>query len=152
VKGRARTGPGRPSALPPGPYSSPEPVRHGEAGAEVTFTGDDGRRRVFDTAELALPGWRAPVAAALAARTGITGGLRTLASAESTWQATRRFVSFLSVRQPLSRAFLAGNRTVRGVITGDAHTARMPIPAGLTYRDAIGIGTLHAFRVASWKV
>jgi hypothetical protein len=40
------------------------------------------------------------VAAALAARTGITGGLRTLASAESTWQATRRFVSFLSVRPP----------------------------------------------------
>ena len=100
MRGHARTSPGRPSALPPGPYSSPEPVRHDEAGAEVTFTGDDLRRRVFDTAELALPGWRAPVAAALAARTGITGGLRTLASAEGTWQTTRRFVSFLSLQPP----------------------------------------------------
>jgi hypothetical protein len=100
VTGRARTGPGRPSVLPHGPYSPPEPVRHGESGAEVAFTGDDGRRRAFDTAELALPGWRAPVAAALAARTGTTGGLRTLASAEGTWQTTRRFVSFLSLQQP----------------------------------------------------
>jgi hypothetical protein len=100
VRGHASTGPGRPSVLPSGRYSSPEPVRPGEAGAEVTFTGDDGRRRIFDTAELALPGWRVPVAAAFAARTGISGGLRTLASAESTWQATRRFVSFLSLRQP----------------------------------------------------
>ena len=100
MRGRARTGPGRPSALPPGPYSSPEPVRPGEAGAEVAFTGDDGRRRVFDTAELALPGWRAPVAAAFAARTGITGGLRTLASAEGTWQTARRFTGFLSLQVP----------------------------------------------------
>ena len=100
MTGHARTGPGRPSALPPGPYSSPEPVRHDGAGAEVAFTGDDGRRRVFGTAELALPGWRAPVAAAFAARTGINGGLRTLASAESTWQAIRRFVSFLSLLLP----------------------------------------------------
>ena len=100
MRGHARTGPGRPSALPPGPYSSPEHVRPGEAGAEVAFTGDDERQRVFGTAELALPGWRAPVAAAFAARTGIIGGLRTLASAESTWQATRRFVSFLSLLPP----------------------------------------------------
>ena len=100
MRGHARTGPGRPSALPSGPYSFPETVRPGEAGAEVAFTGDDGRLHVFDTAKLAMPGWREPVAAAFAARTGIAGGLRTLASAESTWQTTRRFLSFLSLQQP----------------------------------------------------
>jgi len=47
-----------------------------------------------------MPGWREPVAAAFAARTGVAGGLRTLASAESTWQTTRRFLSFLSLQQP----------------------------------------------------
>ena len=98
MRGHARTGPGKPSALPPGPYSAPAPVRHAEAGSEVWFTGDDGRRSVFDTAGLPLAGWRAPVAAALAARTGIRGGLRTLASAEGTWQTTRRFMSFLSLQ------------------------------------------------------
>ena len=87
-------------SFPPGPYSSPEPIRHDEAGAEVAFTGDDGRRRVFGNAELALPGWRAPVAAAFAARTGISGGLRTLASAEGTWQTARRFTGFLSLQVP----------------------------------------------------
>jgi hypothetical protein len=40
------------------------------------------------------------VAAAFAARTGISGGLRTLASAEATWQTTRRFTGFLSLQQP----------------------------------------------------
>jgi len=100
VRGHSRTGPGRPSALPSGPYSSPETVRPGEAGADVAFTGDDGRLHVFDTAKLAMPGWREPVAAAFAARTGVAGGLRTLASAESTWQTTRRFLSFLSLQQP----------------------------------------------------
>ena len=99
-EGHGRTGPGRPSARPSGPYSPPETVRPREAGAEVAFTGDDGRLHVFDTAKLAMPGWLEPVAAAFAARTDLAGGLRTVASAESTWQTTRRFLSFLSLQQP----------------------------------------------------
>jgi|SRR5712691_12333758 len=48
-----------------------------------------GRWSVFYTAELLLADWRAHVAAALAARIDIRGGLWTLAPAEGTWQATR---------------------------------------------------------------
>jgi hypothetical protein len=100
VKTPALTGPGRLSALPAGWYSVPPPVREDEAGPEVAFTGDDGRGRAFHSGELALPGWRDPVATAFAARVGASGGLRTLASAEGAWQTTRRFIHFLSVSQP----------------------------------------------------
>ena len=83
----ARTGPGRRSALPVGAYQPPSAARIGPGGAEVAFTGDDGRSGVFRFAGLPLPGWHEPVAAAFAARTGPAGGLRTLASASDLWQA-----------------------------------------------------------------
>jgi hypothetical protein len=96
----ALTGPGRPSALPAGWYTAPSAVREEDAGPEIAFAGDDGRSRVFHADELALPGWRGPVAAAFAARVSAAGGLRTLASAEGAWQTTRRFLHFLPVSQP----------------------------------------------------
>jgi hypothetical protein len=100
VKGTALTGPGRPSALPAGWYAAPPAVREEDEGPEIAFAGDDGRSRVFHAGELALPGWRGPVAAAFAARVSAAGGLRTLASAEGAWHTTRRFLHFLSVSQP----------------------------------------------------
>ena len=104
MKATALTGPGRPSALPAGWYAAPPAVREEEAGPEIAFAGDDGRSRIFRAGELALPGWRGPVAAAFAARVSAVGGLRTLASAEGAWQTTRRFLHFLSVSQPFPAA------------------------------------------------
>ena len=96
----ARTGRGRRSPLPCGGYQRPPAARAGAGGAEVAFTGDDGRRGVFRFAGLPVPGWHEPVAAAFAARTGPGGGLRTLASASAAWQVTARFLRFLDSQQP----------------------------------------------------
>jgi hypothetical protein len=95
----ARTRPGRRSPLPSGGYRRPPAARAGAGGAEVVFTGDDGRRGVFRFAGLPLPGWHEPAAAAFAARTGPGGGLRTLASASAAWQVTARFLRFLASQQ-----------------------------------------------------
>jgi hypothetical protein len=98
---RTLTGPGRPAALPEGSYTAPAPVREGWRGREVLFEGEDGRSRAFCLDELALPGWREAVAATFVARTGATGGLRTLASAHGQWQTAQRFLRFLSGMDPV---------------------------------------------------
>jgi len=96
----ARTGRGRRSPLPSGGYQRPPAARAGAGGAEVAFTGDDGRRGVFRFAGLPVPGWHESAAAAFADRTGPGGGLRTLASASAAWQVTARFLRFLASQQP----------------------------------------------------
>jgi hypothetical protein len=104
-------------------------IRAGAGGAEVAFTGDDGRRGVFRFAGLPVPGWHEPVAAAFAARTGPGGGLRTLASASAAWQVTARFLRFLGSQQPQPASpgslraahldlFRAGRATTAGSAAG----------------------------------
>lgn len=96
----ARTGPGRRSPLPSQVYQLSPAVKSGEGGLEVVFEGDDGRRGVFRFASLPLVSWHEPVAAAFASRIGPGGGLRTLASAQSLWDITARFVRFVASQQP----------------------------------------------------
>jgi hypothetical protein len=81
-QGRGSTGPGRPSAMPDHSYEPPEPVRELTGGRLlVAFHGDDDRRRLFDVSRLPLPGWHQTLAAAVAERTGPSGGLRTFSAA-----------------------------------------------------------------------
>ncbi|GAA1956713.1 hypothetical protein GCM10009754_28350 [Amycolatopsis minnesotensis] len=65
-------------------------------GLVVRFEGRDGRARGYDFAELPVPGMRAELAAAFAVRTGYTGTLHTLSSANNAWQSLRRFAVFLA--------------------------------------------------------
>lgn len=96
-RGRGSTGPGRPSALPPGEYDPPGPVGAGPAGATVVFFhGDDGRHDVFDMARLPVPGWWIPLAGAFAQRTGPGGALRTRTSASGAWWCLGRWMRFLA--------------------------------------------------------
>ena len=101
-RGRGSTGPGRPSAMPDHSYEPPEPVRELPGGRLlVAFHGDDDRRRVFDVSGLPLPGWHQTLAAAVAERTGPSGGLRTFSAATTGWGALGRLVRFLgSLPQP----------------------------------------------------
>ncbi|MFI5593713.1 hypothetical protein ACIA5G_52435 [Amycolatopsis sp. NPDC051758] len=62
----------------------------------VPFVGDDGRSRAWPVGTLPLPGWHAPIAEALAARTGPAGGLRTRESANNAWIAAARLLRFLA--------------------------------------------------------
>lgn len=81
-RGRGSTGPGRPSALPPGGYEAPDPFRRAPAGGLVVdFHGDDDRRASFDVGSLALPGWHPLLAEALVQRIG-PSGVRTLSGAQ----------------------------------------------------------------------
>ncbi len=59
------------------------------------FRGEDRRQHRFEVGSLPLPGWHEPLASAWAARTGPTGGLRTLASSQGAWGALKRFMRFL---------------------------------------------------------
>jgi hypothetical protein len=62
----------------------------------VEFEGEDGRRRTFDFADCEMPGWHQDLAAAVAARIGPGGGLRTAASALAVWTPLRRFLRSLA--------------------------------------------------------
>ena len=101
-QGRGSTGPGRRAASPAHAYEPPAGVRDLDDGQRVVaFHGDDGRRRQFDLSALPLPGWHGALAAAVAARTGPAGGLRTLAAATTGWGSVSRLVRFLgSLPQP----------------------------------------------------
>ncbi|MFD3883994.1 hypothetical protein [Streptomyces microflavus] len=91
----ARPGRGRTSAMPEGPYEAEARAPQGAQGLSVAFTGEDGRRTVFEFSALPFPGLHAEFASAFAARTGPTGALRTVASATNTYGAVRRFLAFL---------------------------------------------------------
>jgi len=92
---RPATWPGRRAARPAGAYD-PGPAISGAPGEmEVYFAGEDGRTATFSFATLPLPGWHADLAAAFARITGPSGGLRTLASAQSAWGLLGRLVRFL---------------------------------------------------------
>jgi hypothetical protein len=94
--GRGSTRTGRPAALP-GPAYLPAPRLRSEDGElTVDFRGEDGRQRRFVVSQLPLPGWHAPLAAALELRIGPSGRVRTLASARTTWEPMQRFVRFLA--------------------------------------------------------
>jgi hypothetical protein len=64
-------------------------------GLEVGFQGEDGRTWKFSFATSPLPGWHIDLAAAFARRTGPTGTLRTLASAQDSWGTLQRLLGFL---------------------------------------------------------
>jgi hypothetical protein len=107
MTGRGSTYAGRPAALPPPGYAASRAglaVTRSPAGpAVVAFEGEDSRRAVFSFAGLPLRGWHQGLAVALADRTGPSGGLRTLASANTTWAVVKRLLRFLAV-QPDSPA------------------------------------------------
>lgn len=90
-----RPGKGRTSAMPQGPYEADVPARQDAQGLSVAFTGEDGRRNVYEFSGLSFPAFHAEFASAFAARTGPTGALRTVASATNTYGALRRFLAFL---------------------------------------------------------
>ncbi|MFF4512086.1 hypothetical protein [Streptomyces mirabilis] len=100
-RGRGSTGPGRPSALPPGGYRAPEPVHEGPSGGlTVDFHGDDGRRASYDVGTLPLPGWHPLLAEALALRIGPSGGIRTRTGANTSWRTLSRWARFLAKTFP----------------------------------------------------
>jgi len=76
---------------------------------EVCFTGEDGRTATFSFAALPLPGWHADLAAVFAQRTGPTGSVRTLATAQNDWAVIHRLLCFLGglKHPPASPARLA---------------------------------------------
>jgi hypothetical protein len=96
VSGRGATGVGRPARLPDGDYQPVAAMPSTGGQLVVEFVGEDGRRRVFDVAELPLPGWHEAVAAAWHARIGPAGGLRTLASAQGGWANLTRLLRFFA--------------------------------------------------------
>ncbi|WP_249645294.1 hypothetical protein [Nocardia sputi] len=109
-RGRGSTGHYRPSALPEQGYQAPTPVRDtASGGLVVDFHGEDGRRGSFDVGKLPLPGWHPLLAQAFALRTGPSGGLRTLAGAQSRWLTIGRWTQFLAGLdpQPVAPAQLA---------------------------------------------
>jgi hypothetical protein len=61
----------------------------------VVFCGEDERETVFVFSRLPCPGLHRDLAAAFAARTGPTGGLRTRASADNVFTVILRFLTFL---------------------------------------------------------
>jgi hypothetical protein len=94
--GRGSTRTSRPAALP-GPAYLPPPRRRSEDGTlSVDFHGEDSRQRRFEVSVLPLPGWHAPLAAALELRIGPTGRVRTLASARTSWEPVGRLLRFLA--------------------------------------------------------
>ena len=104
----ARPGTGRTSAMPQGRY---EPAVTRASAAQtliVPFHGEDGRESVYDFERMPFPAFHADFAAAFAARTGPTGGLRTLASAENAYGSVQRFLAFMATlqRPPQSLATL----------------------------------------------
>ncbi|MFD4592859.1 hypothetical protein [Streptomyces rubiginosohelvolus] len=85
------------AALPAGTYEVASAIgRSARGGVCVDFEGEDGRRRTFDFADCELPGWHEDLAAAVAARIGPGGGLRTAASAVAMWSPLRRFLRALA--------------------------------------------------------
>ncbi len=111
MSGRGSTRVGRPALLPLGAYEPAMPTqRTSEGGLTVTFYGEDGRSCEFAVGRLPLAGWHESLAAAWVQRTGPAGGLRTQASAASSWQALGRFIRFLAglKRPPAQPSALRG--------------------------------------------
>ncbi|MFE9000604.1 hypothetical protein ACFYOY_00405 [Streptomyces sp. NPDC007875] len=106
-----RPGKGRTSAMPEGPYEAEVPSPQNAQRLSVAFTGEDGRRTVFEFSALPFPAFHAEFASAFAARTGPTGALRTVASATNTYGALRRFLTFLDTLAHPPKAL--GELTVR---------------------------------------
>jgi hypothetical protein len=96
--------------LPAGGYEPDAEVHTGGGSVVVDFLGEDGRRARYEISDLPLEGWHLPLARALATRVGPAGGLRTRASADSTWDVLGRFIRFLD-RSP-------GAPRVPGALTG----------------------------------
>jgi hypothetical protein len=101
ARGRGSTHLGKSAVLPDGPYAVVAPPSTAEAALEpggwrVDFQGEDGRSRMFQVGELPLPGWHEPLAAALTARIGPAGQLRTLSSVNGAWGNLGRLMRFLA--------------------------------------------------------
>ncbi|MET3176633.1 UNVERIFIED_ORG: hypothetical protein ABIB52_004508, partial [Arthrobacter sp. UYCu721] len=96
MSGRGSTRAGLPARLPYGAYEPRPAVVRTPTGLVVDFVGEDVRTKSFDIGALPLPQWHEPLAAAWAARTGPSGGLRTKASATHAWGALTRLVRFVA--------------------------------------------------------
>ncbi len=86
---------GRATLMPEGPYEPITTRAEAAATLKVHFTGEDGRQSAYDFAELPFPAFHAELASAWAQRTGPTGALRTLASANTAFGCLRRFLTFM---------------------------------------------------------
>ncbi|MFI1852904.1 hypothetical protein [Streptomyces sp. NPDC020480] len=95
----ARTGTGRTSVMPKGRYEAEGTTTTAAQTLLVPFHGEDGRQAVYDFGRLPFPAFHSGLAAAFAARTGPTGGLRTKTSADNTYSLIRRFLTFMETIQ-----------------------------------------------------
>lgn len=96
MTGRGSTHRGRRAPVPATQYDVPAAVTGASADLVVQFVGDDGRSCSWPVGALPLPQWHSAVAAALAARTGPSGGTRTRSSAGEVWNAISRLLRFLN--------------------------------------------------------
>lgn len=112
---QSATGRGRPAAVPNGHYDADPLVQEVQTGLCVVFTGEDNRPVRFSFAALPLPRLHDNLAHAFARRVGPTGGLRTEASARSTWAALSRLVRFLAdlARPPTDLSQLRASHLAR---------------------------------------
>lgn len=97
------TGRNKRSVLPTRGRASGSPdrvMRTPEGAFAVSFSGEDGRSRSFTTASRPLPGLHEGFARAFETVTGFDGRRRTLMSAEGSWDAGLRFLSFLADPAP----------------------------------------------------
>lgn len=100
-RGRGSTGTGRRALLPSGGYE-PHEIAGDEAvvtepvSSVVRFEGEDGRVLVVSVDDLALPGWRSSVAAALRTALGPAGDIRTASSAKGFVRSVRESLRALA--------------------------------------------------------
>jgi hypothetical protein len=148
-RGRGSTGTDRRAVLPEPGYEPPAAVRGLPDGRMVVaFHGDDDRRRVFDVSELPLPGWHEALAAAVVARNGPSGGLRTFAAATTGWGALARLVRFLgSLPQPPASP---QQLTVAHLVAFGEHRARST--PGTAVRDLSEVRILFMLPVLRDKI
>lgn len=80
-------------------------ARHEGGWWQVTFEGEDQRRRVFSTKRLPLPDLHRSFCLAIASLTEYDGVYRTLRSAEGAWNTGKRFLRYAASAEPHLRAW-----------------------------------------------